>query len=155
MRELSQEEEAFIAQTLSQRESVDITPLGKKKAKRKNKKQKRFWSKLSFWTIFILAIPTVLSAVFIINLIRIQELLGNDVVKLITSDQMPSDFPDKARAEGFDWLPQYVQFYNHKEAIVAGMFTVAIVIIIIMFVIDAIIKHSRLKKRNAENTIED
>lgn len=156
MREISPEEEAFILEALENRESYSTSASASKiTPKRKRHKKRRFYQKVSTWAALIMLIPAILSTLFILNMMRIESIIGNDAIKVLTSDQLPEDFKEQAAAGGMEWIPQYVELYKNKELIVGGMFTVAILIVMIMFFIEAVVRYYRIRKENAEAILSE
>lgn len=153
MKELSAEQEDFIAKTLSNRESYGEVTLDAPK-RRKAVKPKRFYQRVGLWATLVMMVPLFLSAFLIANLMRIESILGNDTVKILTSEKLPADFNEKANSNGFEWIPQYIELSKNKEIIIGGMFTVAIVIVMIMFLLEALVKRRKARKEDAQGSTQ-
>ncbi len=85
------------------------------------------------WIGFLTLTPFVASYTFIVALTRVKELFGNQAMSEVTGKMTESELNQFGTEMGFDNLSDLIGLYNHRGVIVAGIFSVFILLILVSF----------------------
>jgi hypothetical protein len=160
MRELSQEEESFIRDSLVRRKDIKIHEDNNelKISKKVPKKVfvRHFWGRPLFWGGLFILLPLSFIGMFTYSIYHIQSVLGaSSLGSLIESDS--ETLNSMSQVSGLTWLPQFIEVYKQKTVIFGGIFTGLIIIIAVIIIWDIFVlqsdakKHEKEEEKNEEN----
>jgi len=117
------------------------------KKRRKIKLTKLFYT----WIGFLAVTPFVLATIFLIAMAKLNSIFESSGVKDLTKDLSPTEVQNLAQQTGFKNIDSYVNIYRDRLEIVAGIFTVFIVLIAISFVLRILALSLANRKEVEEN----
>lgn len=132
MRELSDEEKAFVEAKLHRhKQGEEVEEIEEDTSPRR-----RGGLKLVLWLSgFIMLLPVVFSSFFIYGMMRAEALIGREAIEWLGSEEITPDMRESAEASGYGWLPTAAELYAHRGTIVAAAFTIAIVVVLVLFLV--------------------
>jgi hypothetical protein len=148
--ELTTEEQELVDRVLSNHNKARLPD---KESKGKGKDRPR-WARLSTWSIFFVILPFILNGIFIIFIMQISSVVGNDRIKVLIESQSEMQMNETSEELGITWLQDFFTIYVNRFYIMAAVFLVSFTIVGLMFVLDALIDQNHLKKEEFANDKE-
>lgn len=136
-RELTEEEIAFIEESILSRDSATDR---REEAREKRIKRVRTSPifNLRVWAALVMALPilgTILLYVFIFQ--ATSAVGGADNLNWLASQKMDTPTKNMLKQYNLEWLPQILGVYNQRYIIIGVMFTIGIVIAVALLMLDA------------------
>lgn len=147
-RELTEEEIAFIEESILSRDSATDR---REEAREKRIKRVRTSPifNLRVWAALVMALPvlgTILLYVFIFQ--ATSAVGGADNLNWLASQKMDTPTKNMLKQYNLEWLPQILGVYNQRYIIIGVMFTIGIVIAVALLMLDAWRKQRRHEEIN-------
>lgn len=142
-RELTPDEEAYVDRALR---------LRSRQSPRSNKssggarKSRPAWTRLSYWSIFILLIACAINGFFMLFIYQYRALVGDETIRFVIENKDSPELEETVKNVNLDWVQEYLKFYENRFLIMGAVFSVAILIIAVMLVVDNIIDQRYMEK---------
>lgn len=147
MRKMTHAEQEYLERTLAQRVSAPVETKKKSKLSPVNKprqKQKRAaWKKVSNWAIGLLILPVGFTAIFFYGIQNVENILGKGGLQWLSNEPQDNAFMEQAELQGLSWLPEFLVIYDNRWLIIGAVFTITIIIIGIVMIIEHLITRKR------------
>lgn len=162
-RNLTEQEKNFIQQSLEYSDKKDYSPDKNKiteKEKQSNSTKKKKGKKPGYknpvhWIGAFLALPILLSGIFLLFVIRAENFLGKDALDYFSKNNMAKTMAESQPE--YEWLPFIVQVYEFRWVIIIGLFVLCFIIAGLIMLYD--IKYNNNNSENDNNetdtTIEE
>lgn len=99
-----------------------------------------------FWITIILSIPVIITIAILYIQTRVELVVNSGLLKMLSVATLDKQ-KEFADGVGMDWLPAFISIYNNKSIIIAVSFTIAILIIIGILLLEYLV----LKPRREED----
>lgn len=155
MKNLSEEELAFIEKTLEAQDEIEVKqdPASSevlfKKVERITPKRHKIpaYKNPMHWAAGLVLAPILLSGAFMFLVFRVEAMFGSGTLKWFADDPTGEEVKSIATAMGITWLEPLINIYSNRWLIVAGLFTVFFVVAIIVILYDNILRpQMRIRK---------
>lgn len=140
--ELSDEERAFLEEQLAGRDDVNLheDDDGKvlvEKVRPVKERRRSIFGSMYFWIGVVLTIPVIIVGFMAFIIGRISLMFGGtQVLDAIAKEGMTETAQQTLNDVGLTWFPQFLELYEMRWLLGAGVFTVFIVIAGIMLAIE-------------------
>lgn len=163
MKNLSEEELAFIEKTLEAQDEIEVkhdtssSEVLFKKVERiapKKRKTPAYKNPMHWVAGFILA-PVLFSGAFMFLIFRVEAMFGSGTLQWFAEDPTGEEVKNIATAMGITWLEPLINLYSNRWLIVAGLFTVFFVVAIIVILYDNVFRPRMMirKERKAKEKV--
>lgn len=157
MDNLNESEKDFIEGILGGKEDIvtseDDKGLIIKKTNKPKKKKTPAYKKPSSWAAAFFILPFLFTGSLFFILGRLQSLVGGkESLDWFVENGVDSNIDELLSSAGFEWFPQFVEVYQNRGLIIAGAFTVCILIVVALVIYD--INKSREEEENDEEDFE-
>lgn len=141
-RNLSEEERAFIESTLSSRDDVEFYDTDDGDVvfdtiQHVPEKRRNIFKSMYFWIVVVMTIPTILVGLMAVYFGRIAAMFGGtEVLDAIAEEGVSSEAQTLLDTAGLTWFPQFLEVYDMRWFIGAGVFTVFLLIAAVLLFIE-------------------
>lgn len=132
--ELTEEQKAFVASKLADRE--EMRPLAGDPSLSKRRAGRIARRGVEFLLAFFAVLPLLAIGALLYGINRVQQLLGPGSLDWLSKNDLTEAQEKKLQGNGFGWLTQAVEVYNHKAQIIAAGLTVTVLLIGIILIIE-------------------
>lgn len=147
MRELTPEEELFIAETLEARESAPVAVKKKTLHRRRKSRFLSFFRARNF-TLLFMTIGISLAGMFMLQMFQLETTLGKERMDWIVKKGVDPALLQLAEQLGMQSLLELITLYQNRWVITAGILTVAVVLSALAYFIETLVKYFKDKKQS-------
>lgn len=160
-RKLTEEEIAFIEETLDSQEDLELLDENDQqririvqKPKVKKKKIPAYKNPMH-WVVAFISAPILLSGAFMFFLFRLETILGAGSLEWLTDSGSGELVKNTAEEMGLTWLPQVLEIYENRWLIIGILFTVFFILAIIVIIYDNIVQTKLNNKKKLTKKVDD
>ena len=139
MRELTQQEQDFIKESVATSSKQESKSSNKKTVSKRSKdsvtREVRFWANPVFWMSIVMIIPALVTGAVAYLDYKARTYLG-DSIEWLTQQKLSDDFVQLTQKAGMGWLPKFIEYYPYRWTVVVSVWVVSVLIILIIMFID-------------------
>lgn len=163
MKNLSEEELAFIEKTLEAQDDVEVqhNPSSSevlfKKVERIAPKRHKIpaYKNPMHWAAGLVLAPILLSGAFMFLVFRVEAMFGSGTLRWFSEDPTGEEVKSIATAMGITWLEPLINVYSNRWLIIAGLFTVFFVVAIIVILYDNILQPQMMMRKEKKAEVKE